>query len=168
MRCIHELQYGHVMKLAMQFKKRFWDEHDSLGQRIFTDTMLRRVYHFSVDQPGPRGILMSFTSGEDARRLGQLKHEQRMTKARKTVKEIWSKSDVHFESGVSKYWNQDPFTLGSYSSLGVGQERTFRELARRQDGIVHFAGEHTESPSMNGAISSGLRVSEEVKKSVGG
>lgn len=53
MKCIRELSYGHVMKVAMQFAKRFWDEEGSLGQRIFTDTPLRRVYHHSIDQPGP-------------------------------------------------------------------------------------------------------------------
>ena len=33
--------------------------------------MLRRLYHFSIDQPGPRGILMSFTSGADAEMIRQ-------------------------------------------------------------------------------------------------
>src|SRR5205809_244039 len=71
-KCIATLAYGHVMKLAMQYQRRFWDEPTSLGQRVFTDTMLRRVYHFSIDRPGPRGILMSFTSGADAEALGRL------------------------------------------------------------------------------------------------
>ena len=168
MRCIRELQYGHVMKIAMQFKKRFWDEPGSLGQRIFTDTQLRRVYHFSIDQPGSRGILLSFTSGDDARKLGQMKEKKRLRRARQTVNQIWSESDSYWEKGVSKYWNEDPFTQGSYSSLGVGQAKTFRSLAARQEGIVHFAGEHTSGGSMEGAIASGLRVSAEVKQSVGG
>jgi monoamine oxidase len=47
-KCIATLAYGHVMKIAMQYERRFWDEPESLGQRIFTDTMLRRVYHFSI------------------------------------------------------------------------------------------------------------------------
>tara|TARA_Y100000588_G_scaffold232503_1_gene246133 strand:- start:66 stop:1127 length:1062 start_codon:yes stop_codon:yes gene_type:complete len=167
-KCIRELQYGHVLKLAMQFKKRFWDEPGSLGQRIFTDTLLRRVYHFSIDQPGPRGILLSFTSGDDARKLGQMKESQRMDRARQKINQIWSESDSHWEGGVSKYWNEDPFTQGSYSSLGVGQAKTFRALAARQEGIIHFAGEHTSGASMEGAIASGLRVSGEVKQSVDG
>ena len=78
MKCIRELSYGHVMKIAMQFSKRFWDEPGSIGQRIFTDTPLRRIYHHSIDQPGPRGIVLSFTSGEDAQQLGNLPLEGRM------------------------------------------------------------------------------------------
>ena len=59
------------MKTAMQYRKRFWDQKNSIGQRVFTDTPLRRIYHFSIDQPGPRGILLSFTSGEDAIKIGR-------------------------------------------------------------------------------------------------
>ena len=78
---IATLAYGQVMKIAMQYGRRFWDEPGSLGQRVFTDTMLRRVYHFSIDQPGPRGILMSFTSGADAETLGRLSDADRLRTA---------------------------------------------------------------------------------------
>ena len=80
-KCIATLAYGHVMKLAMQYQRRFWDEPSSLGQRVFTDTLLRRVYHFSIDQPGPRGILMSFTSGADAETLGRMSDAERLRTA---------------------------------------------------------------------------------------
>ncbi|HIB03396.1 MAG TPA: NAD(P)/FAD-dependent oxidoreductase [Candidatus Marinimicrobia bacterium] len=167
MKCIRELQYGEVMKFAMQFKRRFWNDPGSVGQRVFTDTPLRRVYHFPIDQPGPRGLLVTFTSAEDAKKIGRLTPENRLIKARKVVSEIWNEAERYWENGTMKYWNEDPFTQGSYSSLGVGQSRDFRAIAGRQEGIVHFAGEHTTGASMNGAIKSGVRVSEEVRKTIG-
>ena len=167
MRCIRELQYGHVMKFAMQFKQRFWDKPGSLGQRVFTDTPLRRVYHFSIDQPGPRGILLTFTSADDARKLGKLSKDNRMKRAREVVSGMWSEAETYWENGTVKYWNEDPFMQGSYSTFGVGQLKGFRDIAGRQEGIAHFAGEHTVAASMNGAIISGVRASEEVKKAVG-
>ena len=57
--------------------------------------------------------------------------------------------------------------LGSYSTFGVGHSKGFRDIAGRQEGIAHFAGEHTLGASMNGAIKSGVRASKEVKKAVG-
>ena len=84
--CIQKQDYGHVMKIAMQYRKRFWAEKSSIGQRVFTDTPLRRIYHFSIDQPGPRGILLTFTAGEDAKKLGRLNEEKRMKIAQKTCK----------------------------------------------------------------------------------
>ena len=90
--CIQNQDYGHVMKVAMQYQKRFWDQKQSIGQRVFTDTRLRRVYHFSIDQPGPRGILLTFTSGEDAKKLGRLSEERRMRVAQETCENIWPES----------------------------------------------------------------------------
>jgi len=165
-KCIATLAYGHVMKLAMQYGRRFWDEPASLGQRVFTDTMLRRVYHFSIDQPGPRGILMSFTSGADAEALGRMTDAERVRAALAEEAKIWPEAPQHFEGGAVKYWNEDPWIRGSYSFEGVGQARDFLEIAAAAEGRVHFAGEHTSvhRASMNGALESGVRAAAEVQK----
>ncbi len=169
MKCIRELSYGHVMKIAMQFSRRFWDEPGSLGQRIFTDTPLRRVYHHSIDQPGPRGIVLSFTSGADAEELGNLSPSGRMEAAHDSVKRVWAEAPQYWEGGVAKYWNEDPWIKGSYSFPGVGQAKDFLKLAMAQEGVVHFAGEHTSihRASMNGAIESGVRANKEVRRVTG-
>ena len=167
MHCIRNQSYGHVMKIAMQYRKRFWDEPGSIGQRVFTDTPLRRVYHFSIDQPGPRGILLSFTSGSDAEKLGRFNEQRRMTKAQKICTEIWKDTPKYWEGGVTKYWNKDPWLKASYSVAGVGQ-KDFREILARSEGRFHFAGEHTSihRASMNGAIESGIRTSKEIVKCI--
>ena len=164
-KCINEQAYGHAMKIAMQYKKRFWDNTNSIGQRVFTDTPLRRIYHFSIDQPGPRGILLSFTSGEDAIKLGKLSDDKRNEIAKNTCSKIWDEAPQYWERGVAKYWNEDPWTKASYSFSGVGQ-KDFREVLARPEGPVYFAGEHTaiQRASMNGAIESGFRVTDEIKE----
>lgn len=169
MRCIETLAYGHVMKIAMQYARRFWDEPGSLGQRVFTDTILRRIYHFSVDQPGPRGLLMSFTSGADAEKLGRMPETERLRVALEETTRIWPEAPRYWEGGAVKYWNEDPWIRGSYSFEGVGQARDFLEIARAIEGRVHFAGEHTSihRASMNGALESGVRVAEEVRRAQG-
>ena len=155
------------MKIAMQFQKRFWDSNNSIGQRVFTDTPLRRIYHFSIDQPGPRGILLSFTSGDDARKLGKLPHKSRMKIAKQTCNEIWSQSDKYWENGISKYWNDDMWTKASYSLKGIGQ-KGYREILAKSEEPFYFAGEHTavNYASMDGAIESGVRVSNEIKMKI--
>lgn len=165
--CIQEQDYGHVMKVAMQYRKRFWDEKHSIGQRVFTDTPLRRIYHFSIDQPGPRGILLTFTSGEDAKKLGRLNEEKRMQIAQKTCKGIWPEAPLYWENGITKYWNEDPWVKASYSIAGVGQ-KGFRDILAKPEGPVFFAGEHTAfyRASMNGAIESGLRAKSELIKTI--
>jgi len=168
-KCIATLAYGHVMKLALQYERRFWDEPGSLGQRVFTDTMLRRVYHFSIDQPGPRGILMSFTSGADAEALGRMSDAERLRTALQEATKIWPEAPRHFEGGAVKYWNEDPWIRGSYSFEGVGQARDYLQIAAAPEGRVHFAGEHTSihRASMNGALESGVRAAAEVQQAEG-
>jgi monoamine oxidase len=168
-KCIATLAYGHVMKLAMQYQRRFWDEPTSLGQRVFTDTMLRRLYHFSIDQPGPRGILMSFTSGADAEALGRMSDADRVRTALQEATKVWPEAPGHFEGGAVKYWNEDPWIRGSYSFEGVGQARDYLQIAAASEGRVHFAGEHTSvhRASMNGALESGVRAAAEVQKAEG-
>ena len=163
--CINNQQYGHAMKIAMQYRQRFWDNKNSIGQRVFTDTPLRRVYHFSIDQPGPRGILLSFTSGEDAIKLGSLDNNKRLNIAQNTCRNIWPEAPKFWEKGVVKYWNEDPWVKASYSFAGIGQ-KGFREILAKPEGPIFFAGEHTaiQRASMNGAIESGLRVTEELKR----
>ena len=165
--CIQDQQYGHAMKIAMQYRRRFWDDKNSIGQRVFTDTSLRRIYHFSIDQPGPRGILLSFTSGEDAIKLGRLDENIRVKIAQNTCKNIWPESPQYWEKGITKYWNEDPWVKASYSLAGISQ-KGFREILAKPEGPVFFAGEHTaiQRASMNGAIESGLRVIEELKRAV--
>jgi len=168
-KCIATLAYGHVMKLAMQYQQRFWDEPQSLGQRVFTDTLLRRLYHFSIDQPGPRGILMSFTSGADAETIGRMSDADRVRTALQEAAKVWPEAPSHFEGGAVKYWNEDPWIRGSYSFEGVGQARDYLQIAAAPEGRVHFAGEHTSvhRASMNGALESGVRAASEVRKAEG-
>jgi len=165
MHCIRKQSYGEVMKIAMQFKRRIWDEQGSVGQRVFTDTPLRRVYHFSIDQPGPRGILLSFTSGSSAAKLGNMSEQQRLRVARETATELWPETPYVWESGISKYWNEDPWMQGSYTYVSPGQW-DFIDILAQSEEKVHFAGEHTSEfhSSMNGAIESGVRASKEIIK----
>jgi monoamine oxidase len=148
----------------MQYQQRFWDEPSSLGQRVFTDTLLRRVYHFSIDQPGPRGILMSFTSGADAETLGRMSDAERLRTGLQEATKIWPEAPRHFEGGAVKYWNEDPWIRGSYSFEGVGQARDYLQIAAAPEGRVHFAGEHfSPYPGwMQGALFSGQRAAREV------
>ena len=131
--------------------------------------MLRRVYHFSIDQPGPRGILMSFTSGADAEALARMSEAERLRTAVQEATKIWPEAPRHFESGAVKYWNEDPWIRGSYSFEGVGQARDSLQIAAAPEGRVHFAGEHTSvhRASMNGALESGVRAAGEVRKAEG-
>jgi monoamine oxidase len=112
---------------------------------------------------------MSFTSGADAEALGRAGDAERLRLAVQESAWIWPEAPAHFEGGAVKYWNEDPWTRGSYSFEGVGQARDFLQIAQAAEGRVHFAGEHTSvhRASMNGALESGVRAAAEVQKAGG-
>ena len=85
--------------------------------------------------------------------------------AKRSCKNIWRNSDNYWESGISKYWNEDKWIKASYSYSGIGQ-KDFRDILSKTEQPFYFAGEHTSTnyASMNGAIESGVRVSKEIKK----
>ena len=105
---------------------------------------------------------MSFTSGDDAKRLGAMSQEDRLKTALQEVEKAWPNAGKYWEGAAIKYWNEDPWVKASYSFMGVGQAQDFRSFAAKAEGPVHFAGEHTITATMNGAIQSGVRVSEEI------
>ena len=80
---------------------------------------------------------------------------------------IWKDAPNFWERAVYKYWNEDKWTKASYTFSAVGQ-KNFREILSRHQDPIYFAGEHTatQRASMNGAIESGFRVTEELKKAM--
>ena len=111
--------------------------------------------------------MLSFTSGEDAIKLGKLSNKERDKITKNTFSKIWPNIPMFWEKAVSKYWNDDKWTKASYTFSAVGQ-KNFREILSGHQDPVYFAGEHTamQRASMNGAIESGFRVTEELKKAM--
>ena len=70
-----------------------------------------------------------------------------------------------FVKGRFMDWPSDPWTKGSYSYWKVGQYTKFAGMERKQQGGVHFAGEHTSidfQGYLNGAVESGQRAAQEL------
>jgi monoamine oxidase len=107
--------------------------------------------------------LTSFTSGADAGKLGRLTAEDRLRVALEETTKVWPEAPRYWEGAAIKYRNEDPWVRGCYFFLNVGQRLDYRKVAGNSEGRVHFAGEHTETSSMDGAIKSGVRVAEEIK-----
>ena len=71
----------------------------------------------------------------------------------------------HYEGGQWKSWQADRWPRGAYSLYRPGQISSWRPAASRQEGRIHFAGEHTSifNTSMEGAIESGVRAAREIE-----
>ena len=159
---IRSTRYDAVSRVYLQTKNRFWEEK-GLNGFAFTSGAIE-IWQPTWDQPGTRGILMSYARPTEADRITKLKEKDRIASTLKQLNGIFSGLRVNFERGISKCWMDDEWSRGGWGFVGLTE--TFTASAR--EGRIHFAGEHL-SPLyswIQGALSTGLRVVKEIEQPV--
>lgn len=157
------LRYGTVVKVLMQFRRRFWLE----GRRIrgvMTDHPFLSAWDATRDQPGERGILGTYTAGSNGRELAAMDSDARITWCLAQLEQVFPGAGELFEVGYAAVWDREPFTRGTYSYYAPREMTRFGPHLATPYGRIHFAGEHTDpwQATMNGALASGVRAAEEV------
>jgi len=163
---IARLSYASISRVFLQFSRRFWVDQGLSGY-TFTDLPTSFFWDGAERQRRTRGILQAFTMGEHARRIAAMSETERVDFALAQVEKVYPGARKYCEGGVSKCWDLDPWSMGAFSWFKPGEMTTMAPQAGRPEGRVHFAGEHTSSlllrNSVQGAIESGIRASEEIR-----
>jgi monoamine oxidase len=160
---IRELTYNSVTRVYVQSQTRSWIA-DGLSGYAATDLAIGTVWDCTEGQPGSRGILECYTSGERARRLASLSEPQRIRSAVENLRTVFP--GVESEKSLSIAWDADPLVKGAFAWFKRDQMATLLPHIARPEGRVFFAGEHT-SPWfgwMQGALESGNRAAHEVNE----
>jgi monoamine oxidase len=155
---IRRTRYDAVSRVYLQTRNRFWEEK-GLNGFAFTKGAIE-IWQPTWNQPGPRGILMTYARPGEAERITNLKEQDRIETTLKQLDGIFSGLRGNFERGATKCWMDDEWSRGAWAFVGFSDFVT----AISQEGRIHFAGEHL-SPWfswMQGAISSGLRAVKEI------
>jgi len=162
-RAIEELPYSPVVKVIVQSRQRFWND-ENLSGTAFSDLQLNSVFHRSVNQPGTRGLLESYTVGEAGRQLGKLSEADRVATVTAQMTKLFPSLGTQAEGGTSVVWEHEPWARGAYAYFAPGQMATLGPHLHTIEGRVHFAGCHTSAwPGwMQGALDSGRRAANEV------
>ena len=155
---IKRVHYDAVSRVYLQTRNRFWEER-GLNGFAFTRGAIE-VWQPTWDQPGPRGILMTYARPGEAERIASMKENGRIEATLKQLDGIFTGLRGNFERGVTKCWTEDEWARGAWAFVG------FTDFAATiaPEGRVHFAGEHL-SPWfswMQGALQSGLRAVKEI------
>jgi monoamine oxidase len=163
-RVIQELAYDKIVRATLQSRTRYW-EKDGFNGFGHSDTP-QQIWHFTHDQPGPRGLLVSFLCGGTAERVGDMEPESRerflvgeMERAHPGLRENYEGMFVHV-------WHKHPWSKGALALPAPGQVTGICVGAERPEGRIHFAGEHLSHFSgwMQGALESGLRAVGELAR----
>ena len=91
-RAIRELTYNSVTRVYVQSPTRSWIA-DGLSGYAATDLPIGTVWDCTEGQPGARGILECYTSGERARRLASLSEPQRIRTVVENLQKVFPRRE---------------------------------------------------------------------------
>jgi monoamine oxidase len=155
---IKRTHYDAVSRVYLQTKNRFWEQR-GLNGFVFTQGAVE-IWQPTWNQPGTRGLLMTYARPGEAERITKLKENERIDTTLNQLDAIFNGLRASFERGATKCWMDDEWSRGAWAFVGFAEFAT----AIVPDGRIHFAGEHL-SPWfswMQGALSSGLRAVKEI------
>ncbi|MDX1567540.1 MAG: FAD-dependent oxidoreductase, partial [Longimicrobiales bacterium] len=161
------LGYWDVTRVFVQYDGRPWED-DGLNGWAVTDWP-EELWHPTWDQPGPRGILLSYMFNERAREIADLAPDEILDTLVAHFEDVFPGSAGRAEGGTHVAWSEDPWAGGAFADLDAAAFSGSPELAS-PEGPVHFAGEHASDYRgwMQGALQSGLRAAREVNSGVVG
>jgi monoamine oxidase len=173
-RAINEQPLGSNAKFFVQYSSRIWNQQRQTGN-AYTDTIVQGTWDATDYQPGSAGILAALPGGTVGRRWGSRyglrgyrgrPPERMVADYLASFEQLFPGSRSHYNGKAFFVWSSgDPYILGAYSYLAVGQYTAFNGIQGRQEGRLHFAGEQTSlnfQGYIEGALRSGYRCAEEI------
>jgi monoamine oxidase len=118
----------------------------------------------TIVQPGPAGVIESYTAGPRARAMAALDEDRRHAVAAAEIATVFPGVGAPIGQGIAKVWDDDPWARGGYCWFRPGQMQRLLPHLASPEGRLFFAGDQT-SPSpgwMEGALESGHRAAHEV------
>ncbi|HKP37289.1 MAG TPA: FAD-dependent oxidoreductase [Pyrinomonadaceae bacterium] len=157
---IKNLKYDSVSRVYLQAKKRSWEEKGLNGFALTKDAV--EIWQPTWNQPGPRGILMTYARPGQAERIANLKDGERISSTLAQLDPMFPGLRENFERGATKCWVEDEWARGAWAFVGL---RDFM-ASSAAEGRIHFAGEHL-SPWFSwiqGALDSSLRAVKQINE----
>lgn len=160
LRIIKNLEYASVSRVYLQAKKRSWEAKGLNGFALTSEAV--EIWQPTWNQPGPRGILMTYNRPGQAERIAEMKESERINSTLKQLGSWFPGLTENFERGATKCWVEDEWARGAWSFVGPRDYETASSPAGR----IHFAGEHLSQwfSWMQGALDSGLRAVKEINE----
>jgi monoamine oxidase len=168
-RMLRGLRPGHLMKVEAVYPRPFWRDTGFSGQSAGDFPVGSTFDNSPAD--GSIGVLMGFVGGAPARRLHGLSAAQRRATVLDNFAAYFGDAARAPAGYVEKDWSDDRWTKGCPTAhTAPGVLRRYGPALRRATGRVHWAGTETSTfwqGYMDGAVRSGERAADEVRKALG-
>jgi monoamine oxidase len=165
-KAITQLAYDTITRVVLQCRSRYWEQNSCNGFGI--SDLEQEIWHPTFDQPGPRGLLVSYMCLSAGQRAGAMDDDKRLEFVSGDMEKVHPGLRENLEGAVSKVWHTDPWVGGATALPSPGQLTSICVGIDRPEGRVHFAGEHTSKFQgwMQGALQSAMRVAKEVNDAI--
>lgn len=154
---LRHLQVGHVIKLMICFRERFWKIH---GQFAFVISFDRDIPTWWTQEPLTSNVLTGWAGGSAAEKLLNLSRDELFDCAVGSLGRIFGKAERWLRERVDRIyyhdWSKDPFSRGAYSYPKVGGLKAAQTLAEPVNDTIFFAGEATDFRGANGTVHAAL------------
>lgn len=153
-----------VTRAYAQTKSRFWEADGRNGFASVDQPM--EVWSPTYNQPGKRGIVMSYTYEDLAREYSAMSEDAQVQRSLDLFEQIHPGMREDFEGATTWSWLNHPFSKGAFMVTKPGQFQSVVPYLATPEGRIHFAGEHTSPwPGwIQGALHSGLRAAREIAR----
>ncbi|XP_032381450.1 L-amino-acid oxidase [Etheostoma spectabile] len=171
MEALRAVHYDSSTKIILTFSEKFWEKDGIHGGKSITDRPSRFIYYPSHSFPTNKTIgvlLASYTwSDESLLFLGASDEDLKELALRDLAKIHGERVKSLCTGVVVKRWSADPHSLGAFALFTPYQHLEHSKDLFRNEGRVHFAGEHTAFPhawietSMKSAIRAATNINKE-------
>ncbi len=160
--------YEDVTRVYVQYAERNWEDAGLNGWGVSFVGGFSEIWHPTWNQPGPRGILMSYMFDDMARTVAAMEPDAIVPGFIDRFDGLFPGSREVAERGTHFAWEHQPWIGAAYTRYDPPFSE-HPELAS-PEGPIHFAGEHAsgERGWMQGALQSGLRAATEIDATVTG
>jgi monoamine oxidase len=160
---VRGLYLSPVARVFVQTRTRVW-EREGLHGFATVDQPLE-LWCPTHDQPGQRGILMSYIYERLAREYSAQTPDIQTERTIELYDQVHPGVRANFETATTWSWWNEPYSRGAFVMTKAGEFPHFAHVATPA-GRVHFAGEHASPwPGwIQGALYSGLQAAQEVNE----
>jgi monoamine oxidase len=163
-RAVHGLGAGANGKIILRFAERMWPD-DLTFLLSGGDTQLWWRPGRCRGDEAP--VITAFFGGSAVERFRSLGEDAPLAALRQLEQILDCKLESRLQEARFVDWPAEPFSKMSYSYIPPGGAGLRAALADPVDGVLHFAGEHTNPvrpATVHGAFESGVRAARAVAK----
>lgn len=168
---IGAVPYAATVKVGLQFKRRFWEEDESIyGGITSTDLPINNISYPSSDfnSKGKGVLLGGYMWGLSAYEFTAMTPEERIRRTVEYGSQIHPQYKTEFDNGIAVAWHRSPSTLGCFAAWSDELRAQHYDNLCQIDRRIVLAGEHASYlPAwQEGAVTSALDVVERLHQRV--